>query len=84
LPRCEQRSRALEWPLAEARRKHIQNTIANAELPVKHHVLRVGSPHTLILTKTDALFETERKARQRAITDLAWLAANWPAAEDRE
>jgi hypothetical protein len=72
--------RTLEWPLAEARRKHIQHSIRAAELPVRHQTLRAGSPYTLILTKTDALFERERKARQRAIIDLAWLNESWPAA----
>jgi hypothetical protein len=72
--------RILEWPLAEARRKHIQQSIRAAELPVRHQTLRAGSPYTLVLTKTDALFERERKARQRAITDLAWLNESWPAA----
>ena len=72
--------RTLEWPLAEARRKHIRQSIRAAELPVRHQTLRAGSPYTLILTKTDALFDHERKARQRAITDLAWLTENWPAA----
>ena len=72
--------RTLEWPLAEARRKHIRQLIRAAELPVRHQTLRAGSPYTLILTKTDALFERERKARQRAITDLAWLNESWPAA----
>jgi len=72
--------RTLEWPLAEVRRKHIRQSIRAAELPVRHQTLRAGSPYTLILTKTDALFERERKARQRAITDLAWLNESWPAA----
>lgn len=72
--------RMLEWPLAEARRKHIQRSIRAAELPVRHQLVRAGSPYTLILTKTDALFERERKARQRAITDLAWLDQSWLAA----
>jgi hypothetical protein len=71
--------RTLEWPLAEARRKHITQSARAAELPVRQQVLRAGSPYTLILTKTDALFERERKTRQRAITDLAWLSENWPA-----
>ena len=73
--------RTLEWPLAEVRRKHIRQSIRAAELPVRHQTLRAGSPYTLILTKTDALFERERKARQRAITDLAWLNEGWPAAD---
>jgi hypothetical protein len=71
--------RTLEWPLAEARRKHITQSVRAAELPVRHQVLRAGSPYTLILTKTDGLFARERETRQRAITDLAWLTENWPA-----
>jgi 2OG-Fe(II) oxygenase superfamily len=73
--------RTLEWPLAEARRKHIQQSIRAAELPVRHQIVRAGSPYTLVLAKTDALFERERKARKRAVTDLAWLHESWPAAD---
>ena len=60
---CEQRGtlggfladrgeRTLEWPLAEARRKHVKDQISAAELPVRHEVWKFGSPHTLVLTKT--------------------------------
>lgn len=73
--------RTLEWPLAEARRKHIEHSIRAAELPVRYQTFRAGSPYTLVLNKTDALFEREREERQRAITDLAWLSENWPAAD---
>ena len=73
--------RTLEWPLAEARRKHIQQSISAAELPVRCQVVRAGSPYTLVLAKTDALFERELKARKRAVTDLAWLHESWPAAD---
>ena len=37
--------RTLEWPLAEARRKHIRQSIRAAELPVRHQTLRAGSPY---------------------------------------
>jgi hypothetical protein len=50
-------------------------------LPVRHQTLRAGSPHILVLTKTAVLFERERRARQRAVTDLAWLHESWPAAD---
>jgi 2OG-Fe(II) oxygenase superfamily len=72
--------RTLEWPLAEARRKHIRQSIRSAELPVRHEIFRAGSPYSLMLTKTDVLFERERKARKRAVADLAWLHESWPAA----
>jgi hypothetical protein len=34
-----------------------------------------GSPHTLVLTKTDELFRHEAKARKDATASLEWLAA---------
>jgi hypothetical protein len=67
--------RTLEWPLAEARRKHVKNQINAAELPVKHEVWKFGSPHTLVLTKTDELFRREAKARKDAAASLEWLTA---------
>jgi hypothetical protein len=65
----------LEWPLAEIRRKHVTEQIANAELPVRHEVWKFGSPHTLVLTKTDELFRREAKARKAAAASLKWLTA---------
>ncbi len=44
-----------------------------AELPVKHQTRRVGRPYTLILTKTDALFEREAQQRRRDQEVQAWL-----------
>jgi hypothetical protein len=67
--------RTLEWPLAEARRKHIKHQISTAELPVKHEIWKFGSPHTLVLTKTDELFRREVKERKDAAASLEWLAA---------
>jgi hypothetical protein len=52
--------------------------VDTADLPVRHQTLRAGSPYTLILTKSEALFDRERQARQQAVTDLAWLTENWP------
>ena len=69
-----QAERTLEWPLAEARRKHVADQVKAAELPVKHQVWKFGSSHTLVLTKTDDLFRREAKARENATSSLAWLA----------
>jgi len=66
--------RMFEWPLAEQRRRHVHNRIDEAELPVHHQTRRTGRPYTLVLRKTDALFEREREARQRDQADVAWLA----------
>ena len=69
--------RTLEWPLAEARRKHVKEKIRAAELPVRHEIWKFGSPHTLVLAKTDELFRHEAKARKDAAASLEWLAAGW-------
>lgn len=62
-----------EWPLAKQGRSHIHQRIDGAELPVDHQTRRSGRPYTLVLNKTDALFERERQARQRDQADLIWL-----------
>jgi hypothetical protein len=40
---------------------------------------RQGRPFTLVLNKTDALFDREREALARDQADLEWLAAEWNA-----
>jgi len=69
--------RTFEWPLAQQRRRHIHSRIDAAELPVRHETRRQGRPYTLVLTKSPALFERERKARIRDQADLRWLTAEW-------
>jgi hypothetical protein len=44
---------------------------------VDHLTRRQGSPYTLVLNKTEALFAREQAARTRDETDLEWLAAAW-------
>jgi hypothetical protein len=72
---ADRSERTLEWPLAEARRKHVKGQISAAELPVRHEIWKFGSPHTLVLTKTDELFRREARARKDAAASLEWLAA---------
>ncbi len=72
---ADRSERTLEWPLAEARRKHVKDQISSAELPVKHEIWKFGSPHTLVLTKTDELFRCEARARKDATASLEWLTA---------
>jgi hypothetical protein len=43
---------------------HVHYTIDRCDLPVTHHTRRSGSPHTLVLAKTQALFERERAKRK--------------------
>ncbi|MFD9950284.1 2OG-Fe(II) oxygenase [Nonomuraea sp. NPDC059023] len=71
--------RALDWPLAKDKRRHVHARIDDAELPVRHETRRQGRPYTLVLTKTEALFERERLARERHEADLAWLTDSWKA-----
>ena len=54
--------KTLRWPLAKERRKHIHRQISAMGLPVTHKTERTGSPHKLILTKTNQL---HRQAKQR-------------------
>lgn len=44
------------------------------ELPVSHQTRRTGRPYTLVLTKTDLIFERDRKRREQDRADLDWLA----------
>jgi hypothetical protein len=73
--------RRFEWPLAKERRRHIHSRIDAAELPVRHETRREGRPYTLVLTKTQALFDHERQARMRDEADLAWLTGEWQLAQ---
>jgi hypothetical protein len=68
-PQCQQ----LDWPLAEQRRRHVHDRIDRNELPVRHETRRFGRPYTLVLTKTSALFERERRVRDVDLVDLRWL-----------
>lgn len=65
--------RALDWPLAKQRRQHIHGQIDRHELPVTHTTRRQGSPYTLMLRKTEALFAEDEAARARVRTQLAYL-----------
>jgi hypothetical protein len=69
--------RKFEWPIAKQRRQHVHSRIDGAELPVTHVTRRQGSPYTLVLEKTEALFTREQEARAKDETDLGWLTANW-------
>lgn len=70
--------KSFDWPLAEPGRRHVHHTLDVAELPVRHETRRHGRPYTLVLTKTDALFDRERQQRDRDAADLAWLQATYP------
>ena len=69
----------LEWPLAKDSRAHIHQILDAHNLPVTHTTRRAGRPFTLVLTKTDALFEREAKERELWEGDLRWLTKAAPA-----
>ncbi len=71
--------RVFEWPLAKDGRRHVHTQIDSAGLPVRHQTRRQGRPYTLVLTKTDELFTRASDARNRAVSDLAWLRSTWGA-----
>jgi 2-oxoglutarate-Fe(II)-dependent oxygenase superfamily protein len=64
-----------EWPLAKNQRAHIHQILDAHDLPVSHTTRRAGSPFTLVLTKTDALFDREVAERRTWERDLAWLTS---------
>jgi hypothetical protein len=63
----------LEWPLAKSGRAHIHGIIDSHDLPVTHNTRRTGSPLTLILEKTAAVFERDAAQRQLRQSALQWL-----------
>ena len=69
----------LEWPLAKDPRAHIHQILDAHDLPVSHTTRRVGRPFTLVLMKTDALFEREVRERGLWERDLRWLTKTAPA-----
>jgi hypothetical protein len=71
---ADPRQQRLDWPLAKEKRSHVHQKIDASELPVTHTTIRSGSPYTLVLQKTLALFEREAKERAAEAEALAWLA----------
>lgn len=67
--------RTHEWPLAKPGRQHVHRQIDDAGLPVRHTTRRQGRPFTLVLEKTETLFQQERDTRQQARDDLRWLTS---------
>lgn len=63
----------LEWPLAKNQRAHIHHIIDSHDLPVGHVTRRIGRPFTLVLTKTEALFERDAAERTEWERDFRWL-----------
>lgn len=62
-----------EWPLPKDQRAHIHRIVDADDLPVSHATRRTGRPYTLVLIKTDALFEREAAERNVWESELRWL-----------
>ena len=62
-----------EWRLAKDLRSHIHRTIDSYDLPVTHITRRTGSPFTLVLEKTAAIFKRDAAERQSLHEEFAWL-----------
>jgi len=65
---------SLEWPLAEAGRRHVESRIQQAELPVQHVTRASGRPYSLVLTTSRSLFDAGRAEAAADRNDLEWLA----------
>jgi hypothetical protein len=61
------------WPLAKERRMHIHHVLDGMEAPVTHVTQHVGSPHKLVLTKTQELFALDKARSQDATKALLKL-----------
>ncbi|MBI4521506.1 MAG: hypothetical protein HY701_11770 [Gemmatimonadetes bacterium] len=72
-----------EWPLAKDQRAHVHGIVDAHDLPVSHVTRRTGRPYTLVLVKTDALFERDATERQLWKSELHWLNMTARAFEAR-
>ena len=71
-------SKIIRWPLGKDRRKHIHQAIDQLSIPVLHKTEHTGSPHKLIITKTDNLYKGAKQRfdnLEKALSRLNSLAA---------
>lgn len=72
-----------DWPLGTDKRAHVHRALTAHELPVTHVTQRSGSPYTLVLVKTKALFERETAERIAWQRGLDWLTHRERAFQER-
>ena len=58
------------WPIAQRHRDHISYMLDTNNLPVDISTIKQGSPHKLVLVKTEQLYE-DAKARYEQLTQYA-------------
>ena len=63
----------LRFPLAKQRRQHLHNIIDGNKLDTTHVTEHLGSPHTLVCTKTQTSYERELQAHHVDLDQLAKL-----------
>lgn len=63
----------MEWPLAAEKRQLIHQYIDRHEMPLRHETRRTGRPFTLVLQKTQALFQRDAAERLQWSKDRDWL-----------
>lgn len=61
------------FPMAEARRRHLEEQIRKLEVDLQRTTERRGSPHTLVCTKTWGRFERARRQHAKDLLHLATL-----------
>ena len=66
-------TQTLRWPMGKDRRSHIHRTIDGLGIPVTHQTEHTGSPHKLILTKTDKLYQNVLSRFRQINEALSWL-----------
>jgi len=66
-------ARALTLAMPEARRRHVQERLADANAPLACTTLRQGSPHKLVIGKANDLHDRRQALRRTWETDLTAL-----------
>lgn len=70
---CSSAQQKLTWPLAKAGRQDMLAWISHHDLPIRSSVINTGSPHKLVLQKTNALFTNAAKQHKAMTQAMAWL-----------
>ena len=53
------------WPIAQQHRDHIMNVFRGSGLPIRFEVRKQGSPHKLVITKSERLYEEAKQRFER-------------------
>ncbi len=70
---ADPKERQWAFRAAEAKRKHVESTIARAGCDLDFKTERRGSPHTLLCTKNQTSYENRVRQRGKDLEDLAQM-----------